>query len=101
MHETTYASPLGPIRLRADDTALVELRFADETAVPSPAPDHPVLAGACAQLDEYFAGERREFSLPLNLAGSAWEQRVWQALTAIPYATTVSYGELARRLGAP
>jgi methylated-DNA-[protein]-cysteine S-methyltransferase len=101
MREITYVSPLGPIRLRADDTALLELSFADEAATPSSASGHPVLAAACDQLDEYFAGDRREFSLPVRLVGTAWERRVWDALLAIPYATTVTYGELARRLGAP
>ena len=91
MRKITYVSPLGPIRLRADDTALLELTFADEAGAPASASGHPVLAAACDQLDEYFAGERREFSLPVRLAGTAWERRVWDALMAIPYATTVTY----------
>jgi methylated-DNA-[protein]-cysteine S-methyltransferase len=97
MYETTYTSPLGPLRLRADDEALLSLTFeATERDDAS-----PILAAACAQLDEYFDGTRREFDLPLRLEGSAWEQRVWDLLVAIPYGETASYGELAARLGVP
>ena len=97
---TTYASPLGPIRLRAADDALLELTWAEDDAA-TPGGSHPVLEVACAQLDEYFAGERRRFSVPVRLEGTAWEQRVWRELEAIPYGTTTAYGELAVRLGAP
>jgi methylated-DNA-[protein]-cysteine S-methyltransferase len=98
MYETTYTSPIGPIRLRADEDALRELTFGPGADGPA---DHPVLAAACAQLDEYFAGERTAFDLPLQLDGSRWERRVWEQLEAIPYGTTVTYGELAARLDAP
>lgn len=60
-----------------------------------------LLARAREQLDEYFARARTSFELPLAPAGSPFERRVWDALRAIPYGTTVSYGELARRLGDP
>jgi methylated-DNA-[protein]-cysteine S-methyltransferase len=54
-----------------------------------------------AELREYFAGTRHDFTLPLDLQGSAFHQRVWRALTQIPYGHTVSYGKLAHRLDAP
>ena len=53
------------------------------------------------QLDEYFAGRRTEFDLPLKMAGSPFQRRVWRALQDIPYGETISYGELARRVGEP
>jgi methylated-DNA-[protein]-cysteine S-methyltransferase len=53
------------------------------------------------QLKEYFAGTRRAFELPLNLVGTPFERQAWLALATIPYGTTVSYGEQARRLGHP
>ncbi len=56
-------------------------------------------ADVVAQLDEYFRGERRAFELPLAPRGSDFQRRVWQELTRIPYGTTISYGELARRVG--
>jgi methylated-DNA-[protein]-cysteine S-methyltransferase len=98
MHETTYLSPLGPIRLRADDDALLELTFGPADGA---AAEHPILAATAAQLDAYFAGERTAFDIPLRLEGTPWERRVWEALEAIPYGETATYGELAARLGAP
>jgi methylated-DNA-[protein]-cysteine S-methyltransferase len=59
------------------------------------------LADAREQLAEYFAGERTSFDLPMQLNGSAFQRTVWHALTAIPYGQTISYGELARRIGRP
>ena len=60
-----------------------------------------VLQRAVRELDEYFRGERREFDIPLLLAGSDFQKRVWQQLPSIPYGQTVSYGELAAAIGAP
>ncbi len=61
--------------------------------------DHPTLAAARRQLAEYFAGDRRTFDLPLDPAGTAFQQRVWLRLRAIPYGRTVSYGCIAAELG--
>ena len=97
MHETTYISPLGPIRLRADDDALLELTFGESERHD----DSPVLAATSAQLDEYFAGTRTTFDLPLDLVGTPFQVDAWQGLAGIPYGETVSYGEQARRLGKP
>lgn len=102
-----YASPLGPLLLVARDQALVELRFADgDTLDERPDdgdedPTHEVLAATIAQLDEYFAGSRREFDLPLAPRGSDFQQQAWAALLTIPFGETISYGEQARRLGDP
>jgi methylated-DNA-[protein]-cysteine S-methyltransferase len=60
-----------------------------------------LLEHACAELGEYFADTRHHFTLPLDLQGSPFHQRVWLALTQIPFGRTVSYGELAHTLGAP
>lgn len=60
-----------------------------------------VTEAAAAQLDGYFAGKRRAFDVPLLFAGTDFQKKVWEALLAIPYGTTVSYGELARRIGMP
>jgi methylated-DNA-[protein]-cysteine S-methyltransferase len=63
--------------------------------------DEDAFAGVREQLDEYFAGSDRRFDLPLSLTGNQFELRVWQALQEIPYGETVSYGEIARRIGDP
>ena len=64
--------------------------------VPGP---HPYTEALERELAEYFAGTRKKFSVPLVLAGTAFQERVWRALRDIPYGTTVSYAELARRVG--
>lgn len=61
----------------------------------------PVIDRAIAQLDEYFAGLRRQFDIPLLLVGTPFQKSVWTELLAIPYATTISYAELARRIDRP
>lgn len=60
-----------------------------------------VIATVEAQLDEYFAGERREFDVSLMFAGTEFQKAVWDALSRIPYGRTETYGELARRIGRP
>jgi methylated-DNA-[protein]-cysteine S-methyltransferase len=61
----------------------------------------PVLLAAAAQLEEYFAGTRTEFDLPLEPQGTAFQLEVWEQLRRIPFGTTITYGELARRVGRP
>jgi len=63
--------------------------------------DDAALASTRVQLSEYFAGERSEFDLPLAAEGTAFQRKVWTALCTIPYGETLSYGELARRIGQP
>lgn len=60
-----------------------------------------ITEAAAAQLDEYFRGERKEFDIPLFFAGTEFQKKVWHRLLEIPYAGTLSYGELALQLGAP
>jgi methylated-DNA-[protein]-cysteine S-methyltransferase len=93
--------------LAASDNQLVGIWFDDQAHLPdlsSSAPDtgQPVLQQAKAQLQDYFAGQRQQFDLPLTLAtGTAFQQAVWQALLAIPSGATCSYGQLASRIGKP
>ena len=99
MNATVYESPVGPLRLEAQDGALVALHL---NAKPGPENlEDPVLAEATHQLCAYFAGERTTFDLPLDMRGNPFERRVWDELTAIPYGETASYGEIARRIDAP
>jgi methylated-DNA-[protein]-cysteine S-methyltransferase len=112
---TTVPSPVGQLTLAASDTALTAVYFPTSRHVPplragetgtageddGSGPAGELLARARQQLTEYFARTRTTFDLPLDPGGTPFERRVWDALRAIPYGTTVSYGELARRLGDP
>jgi methylated-DNA-[protein]-cysteine S-methyltransferase len=95
--QTTISSPIGALRLTvADDGAVTRVGFgAGDTS------DDPRFEPLVTQLDEYFAGERTAFDLPLRQDGSAFEQRVWTELLTIPYGETAGYGEIAARIGRP
>jgi methylated-DNA-[protein]-cysteine S-methyltransferase len=100
-------SPIGPLTLVRDDDGLTGLCYPGHWTRPDqatfgprvePSDDHG-FDEAIAQLREYFAGERREFDLPLNPLGSERARRLWQLLAEIPYGRTTTYGALARRIG--
>ena len=97
MKKRTFTSPLGPIRLTEEDGFLTGVNFC--TAKADAADKSPLLAEAKHQLDEYFLGLRQEFDLPLNPRGTAFQQKVWQALLQIPYGQTASYKEIACKIG--
>jgi methylated-DNA-[protein]-cysteine S-methyltransferase len=105
---TTVQSPLGALLLVGEDrdggAGLRSVSFADTASgvvQPDWRPDDAAFADAVRQLDEYFAGERTEFALDRAPSGTPFQRRVWAAVDALPYGTTVSYGEIARRVGAP
>jgi len=97
----TYSAPFGTLRLDACDDELVALWLPNAEPPDVPLGSSRVLARAAKQLDEYFAGKRREFDLPIAPRGTGFQQRVWRALCAIPFGATRSYGELARAIGRP
>lgn len=106
--QTRCDSPLGPMILAATEQGLAGVWFDDQRHLPAgvhdwpTAPDHPLLRQAAAQLQDYFAGRRQHFDLPLDLSGgTAFQQAVWRALLAIPRGRTLSYGALAERIGKP
>jgi methylated-DNA-[protein]-cysteine S-methyltransferase len=95
---TTYTSTLiGPLTLVGSDGKLAALHFGDRGANGDPR----AFAQATAQLDEYFAGERQAFDLELDIRGTDFQLSVWNELRELPYGETISYGELARRVGRP
>lgn len=94
-------TPVGPLLLTTADGALTGLHFEAGPGPGERSDDDPVLATAAAQLEAYFAGSLRDFDLPLAPEGTAFQRSVWEQLRLIPYGETVSYGELARRLGSP
>lgn len=102
LHTAYYLSPIGLIQMISDDQFIQELRFTDEKEInfSSKTVDSPPLLKQCiSQLDEFFKGERQTFTIPVNQNGTAFQQRVWNQLTAIPFGKTVSYLALAKQLG--
>jgi methylated-DNA-[protein]-cysteine S-methyltransferase len=100
---SVYESPVGSLLLSGDAEALTGLWFGDASAARDGwTRDDERFATVRDQLDEYFAGARSTFAFPLRLeGGGSFERRVWDALLAIPYGTTTTYGEIAVWLGAP
>lgn len=102
---TTFQSPVGQLVAVGDGQALTRLRFQDGRRPAAITPGwrrcDAAFAELRAQLEQYFAGRRQRFELELAPTGGAFERRVWAALTEVPYGATVSYGEIARRVGAP
>ena len=105
IYYTTMDSPCGPICLAGTAMGLIRVDFQDGArpvrcaAAWQEAPD--LLRQAVHQLQEYFQGQRQSFTLPLAPPGTPFQQRVWQALQHIPFGTTLTYRDLAQRLGMP
>ena len=102
--QTTIATPLGRLLLARTARGLAGVWFEGQKHHPEPLtalrrPDDALLRRAADQLHAYFAGERDDFDLPLDLHGTPFQRAVWQALLAIPAGRTRSYGEIARALG--
>ena len=105
LRHTRMDSPLGPILLAADESGLRVISFLSGTKPVRPAYGWIKESGpfreAVAQLRAYFARELQLFTLPLSPLGTPFQHLVWDGLRNIPYGTTLSYGELARRIGHP
>jgi methylated-DNA-[protein]-cysteine S-methyltransferase len=100
-------SPVGKLKLVASSKALVAVLWEEERpnrvklGMMNLDPQHPILIEAERQISEYFAGERIDFDLPLQLDGTEFQKKVWQALREIPFGKTKSYLDLARAVGSP
>jgi len=93
------ASPLGTIELRETNGFLTDLNFRPG---PKGGTSHSeVLRQAAFELEEYFAGKRSVFDLPLDPVGTPFQLEVWRALRDVPFGETAAYGEIARRIGRP
>jgi methylated-DNA-[protein]-cysteine S-methyltransferase len=102
----TIDSPVGPLLLAADDGGLHAIEFHESRhrvrrGVDWQEGDHPLLRETARQLAEYFAGARRVFDLPLAPRGTAFQYDVWTTLATIPFGETISYAQLASRVGKP
>lgn len=94
----TYFSPIGPICIEIDNDQICAIHFVEHELV-SEHFNPKLQSQITEQLDDYFAGYRFEFDLPLKPVGTEFQQRVWSELLAIPYGQLMSYGELAIKLG--
>jgi methylated-DNA-[protein]-cysteine S-methyltransferase len=101
------ASPVGKLKLVASDKGLVAILWEKDSPrrvrlhEPVENKEHPILVETERQLGEYFVGKRKAFSIALDMRGTRFQKDVWEALLAIPFGETRSYGQLAKQLGNP
>lgn len=106
-HTAYYNSPIGPLIIRNTEESISAVLFGNsykgEEVIPGEIiyerPSAPVLISCFTQLDEYFAGTRKEFDLPIVQDGTDFQKTVWDKLLEIPFGRTISYKELSRRIG--
>jgi methylated-DNA-[protein]-cysteine S-methyltransferase len=101
----TMQSPIGVLKLVGSDRGLAAVLWEHEDTlreqfgVVSAEPRHPILLQAQQELEEYFSGSRRRFTVQLDFAGTEFQNRVWNALRTIPFGETRSYGDIAGQIG--
>lgn len=100
MKEVVIDSPLGRLKLTAGPEALLKVSFTNESITDkSNSIKNDILDQTVRQLEEYFAGERTTFDLPLSPAGTEFQQKVWKILRDIPFGQTTTYGSISEKLG--
>jgi len=98
MNTAVITTPIGNLLIEASDDQITSIRFTDEK---ESAVTRAILVQAVQEFEEYFAGNRQEFNFPISAKGSSFQEKVWHELQNIPYGQTISYQELANRLGDP
>lgn len=101
MNNTLLRTPLGIALIEGTPEGISKITISEEPKELIKAPTPPYLQQAVKQLQEYFAGDRKEFQLKLNPSGTAFQKKVWHLLEQIPYGTTASYLELSKQFGNP
>ena len=103
LHNLFYESPIGILEIKGTDEAIHSIMFVEkEKAENNIDVECPLVLKICSdQLDEYFLGKRTEFTIPIILNGTIFQQSVWKSLTTIPHGNTVSYKQIAEGLGNP
>lgn len=98
LYTAYYASPIGLLKLQCSDKFIKTVCFSDaEGEIQND--KHKLLQACAKQLEEYFAGKRKQFTLPLNQDGTEFQTKVWDLLYKIPYGKTMSYNDLAKQYG--
>ena len=97
MFEAYYKSPIDNLRIISNDTDIIKIEYTDDFFKMNLIPAH--LQNCINQLDEYFKGERKEFNVGINPAGTEFQGKVWNLLMKIPYGKTISYLELSKQYG--
>ena len=96
-----YDTPIGKIRLTEENQELIGLQFGESRMDSINIEETPFLKEVYSMLSGYFRGEVTKFSIPLNLRGTEFQKKVWNALLEIPYGETCSYGQIAQKIGTP
>lgn len=101
LHHAEFQSPIGIVEIIGTDDVIISILFSEKDTVDFPVnADSPQVIVDCQQqLEEYFKGQRMEFDFPVTSTGTPFQQKVWSALTEVPYAKTVSYGAIAKAVG--
>jgi len=96
-----YKSPVGILEIKTDDMAVTGLDILKKIPPILQTSTNPLTKETCKQLDEYFAGKRKKFDLPLAPEGTPFQQAAWRQLQQIPYGQTISYSQEAKAVGHP
>lgn len=97
-----YSMPMGKIGISEENKKVTDIFFADVEGIShNQGEETPILKEAAKQLQEYFSGQRKQFDLPLEIVGTDFQKRVWQALQKIPYGETCSYKDVAIAVDSP
>lgn len=96
-----YRTPVGIAKITTEDNFITAITINDDEEVIIEAPKSALLKTAIDQLDEYFAGKRRTFDLPIKQSGTEFQQQVWKQLLCIDYGTTISYAQLSNHMKSP
>ena len=102
MNTHHYKSPVGILKIKTDGKSITEVYMIKDKLVEMQTSTNPIIVEACKQFDEYFAGKRKMFDLPLSpQGGTHFQQTVWKQLQEIPYGQTISYSQLAQAIHNP
>lgn len=92
LYHKYFKSPLGILQIVADEKSILAINFVGQARRQN---NNALLTKCVVELNEYFSAKRKKFSVPLALTGTPWQQKVWLALSQIPYGATISYSDLA------